>query len=237
MRSAPMRTAGARWSSARFDTASMWFDSANASGYTRRSCGTPARSAASVEHSTNPAAWSTFHCEQCHLVYGAASIGFFADGCSRNSGATGSRRHASGLSAAVRLNAGPELRGGAGVLGHGLAERGAQRGLDRRVHQRRAHEAGGALGRGDDLVGRLDALVGRDVVALHGVVHRGSGDVRCAGRGTWPRRPRRSRRRGRRSAMARHARVNGVDCSTPSSAITDCALAPTRSATIRPGSR
>ncbi len=38
-------------------------------------------------------------------MYGAASIGFFADGCSRNSGGTGSRRHASGLSAAVRLNA------------------------------------------------------------------------------------------------------------------------------------
>ena len=58
-----------------------------------------------MEQSTNAAAWSTFHCEQCHLVYGAASIGFFADGCSRNSGGTGSRRHASGLAAAVRLNA------------------------------------------------------------------------------------------------------------------------------------
>ena len=38
-------------------------------------------------------------------------------------------------------------------------------------------------------------------------------------------------------AMARHARVNGVDCSTPSSAITDRAVAPTRSAMMRPGSR
>ncbi len=38
-------------------------------------------------------------------------------------------------------------------------------------------------------------------------------------------------------AMARHARVNGVSCSTPSSAITERAFAPTRSATIRPGSR
>jgi hypothetical protein len=38
-------------------------------------------------------------------------------------------------------------------------------------------------------------------------------------------------------AIARNARENGVDCSTPSSAITDSALAPTRSATMRPGSR
>ncbi len=83
----------------------MWFDSTAASGYTRRSSGTPARSAASVEHSTNAAAWSTFHCEQCHLVYGAASIGLSGDGCSRNSVLTGSRRHASGFAAATRLNA------------------------------------------------------------------------------------------------------------------------------------
>ena len=122
MRSAPMRTAGARWSSARFDTASMWFDSTAAERVhpslvrARRRDRRPRWSRART-----PAAWSTFHCEQCHLVYGAASIGFLADGCSRNSGATGSRRHASGLSAAVRLNADPELGGGARVVGHRLA--------------------------------------------------------------------------------------------------------------------
>ena len=66
---------------------------------------TPARSAAPLEHNTNAAAWSTFHCEQCHFVYGAASIGLASDGCSRNSGVTAFRRHASGFCAATRLNA------------------------------------------------------------------------------------------------------------------------------------
>ena len=133
-RSAPMRTAGARWSSPRAARRrSMWFDSTAASGYTRRSVGTPARSAVPLEHSTNAAAWSTFHCEQCHFVYGAASIGFLAsDGCSRNSGVTGSRRHASGFDCRHAAERRPQLGGGARVLGHRLAERRPQRGLERR---------------------------------------------------------------------------------------------------------
>ncbi len=234
-RSPPMRGAGARCSSARRDTGSMWFDSTIASGYTRRSCGTPARSAASVEQSTNAAAWSTFHCEQCHFVYGAANIGFLADGCSRNSGVTGSRRQASGFAAATRLNP-AHSSAVARAFSATVSPDAARRAVSN------AEYISGALMKpaarsGAGMISSAGRMLSSGPTSSPCTVSTGAVPVMC---------PRRSRNlasppttsatsRSPR-AMARNARVNGVDCSTPSSAITERAWAPTRSATMRPGS-
>ena len=50
-----------------------------------------------------PAAWSTFHCEQCSLVYGQAIIGFAAGALMNVSRSTTFLVHASGFAAATRL--------------------------------------------------------------------------------------------------------------------------------------
>ena len=169
---------------------------------------------------------------------GAASIGFLADGCSRNAGATGSRRHASGFDAATAAELRPQL--------------GRCRARSRPPTPRATTRS--AVSNAEYMSGALMKPAARSGAGMISSAGRiaSSGTTSSAwtvSTGTVPRmRPRRSRyfasppttTATSRSplAMAPHARVNGVSCSTPSSAITDRdASAPMRSATMRPGSR
>ena len=94
---------GLRWSSARSDTGTTWFDSMPATMNVQRSGGTPWARAASTEQTRIAAAWSTFHCDVCHLLYGKAIGRLAGPGVRISSAVIGWRFHASGFWAATAL--------------------------------------------------------------------------------------------------------------------------------------
>ena len=69
-----------------------------------RSGSTPSRCAASALQIRIAAAWSTFICAQCHLLYGNANGRFDALGSRRNAASRGSGNAACGKCAATVLN-------------------------------------------------------------------------------------------------------------------------------------
>src|SRR5580698_3755704 len=95
--------AGLRWIAARFVIGTMWSDHATLCRNTHRSRGMAWRSAASTEHRISPAAWLTFHCEQCHLLYGTACGRLVSDAVAIASAANGDRCQARVLPAATAL--------------------------------------------------------------------------------------------------------------------------------------
>ena len=199
----------------------MEFDSTAASGWTRASVVEAVPAAASMEHSTNADAWSTFHCEQCQLRVRRAVhrvLGATGGAASRPRPRPAARRRDS--PPRPRLNPAQSSARSRAWCSHRLAARRAQRGLDHRVLGGRDREAGGDLG-----CGMISA----------------SGDEHLVGRARRPARSRllRARDRARRSrylasppttsatsssprAIAVHARVNSDCCRMPISP-TPCA--------------
>ncbi len=74
------------------------------SGNSHRLLSIPNATAASTEHSTSAAAWSTFHCEHIAFVYGVAIMRLAAEAVAMPDAVRGDQSQAHGLLPATSAN-------------------------------------------------------------------------------------------------------------------------------------